>query len=298
MTKSRRPKNTAQADFFDRAMANGWTVTSRGWPTFFVQRADKIIAVEVVSSKGRKLRADKQHVVRALQASGIECFLWSPDGGFTSLAESATLPDPLGERGDVVDPSSTEGGSRGNGAEPFPSPPSPPSRDGSESVREAVDRVWASFVLHMRPSSTIAGEEERKIIRAALKVASEKECCEAIEGCRLSDYHMGSNPRNKKYNTISHILRGKRGKRTTREQIDMLRDIREKAIDAGGSLVSSTDPAVVAQKKDDVRRGFRLKGDPEAQRKAEAAEQWLKERGIPTRRRADGYPIWQGGGNA
>lgn len=297
MAKTRRPKNEAQGRFFDLAINKGWSVTTRGWPTFFAEKDGEMIGVEVVSSAGRKLRTDKQAVVRALQAAGIKCFLWSPEEGFTSLAESATLPDALGGKGGSSSSLTTRGGSGGPGAQPFDSPPQPTSRDGSQATREAVDEIWACFVLHMKPSSTIAGEEERKIIRAALKVASVQECKEAIEGCRASAYHMGDNPQGRRYNTISHILRGKRGKRTAREQIDMLRDIREKAIASGTAVVSSVDPALVGQRKDDVRRGFRLKGDPEAQERAKAAEQWLKEHGIQTHRRADGYPLWPSGGN-
>lgn len=297
MAKSRRPKNIAQGEFFDLALSEGWSLTGRGWPTFFVQRADKIIVVEVVSSKGRKLRTDKAHVMRELQAKGFDCYLWSPDGGFTSFTDSGTVTDPLGGKGGVVDPSTREGSGEG-AAPPFDTPSVPASRDGSQETREKVDRIWNSYVLHMKPASTLAGDEERKIIRDALKVASEQECCEAIEGCRASDYHMGSNPQQKKYNTLSHILRGKRGKRTTREQIDMMRDIRGKAVASGHSVVSSVDPAIVGQKKNEVRRGHQLKGDPEAVERAAAAEQWLREQGIDTQRRADGYPLWPTGGNA
>ncbi len=298
MAKSRRPKNLVQAQFFEHAVKHGWELTSRGWPTFFLQRAGKIVAIEVLSSKGRNLRQDKEPVMRALAAAGIECFTWSPDGGFKSFPESDTVAAAQGERGVAVDPSTTEGGSRGNAPQlPFDAPPGPPSRDGTDQKRQEVDEVWGSYVLLMQPTSTIAGEEERKIIRAALKVASVKECKEAIEGCRSSDYHMGNNPQGRKYNTLSHILRGKRGKRTTREQIDMLREIRDKAVAAGHAVVTSVDPAIVAQRKDDVRRGFRLKGDPEAQQRAEAAKKWLAEHGIPTEYKPDGYPIWPSGGN-
>jgi len=228
-----------------------------------------------------------------LETLGIECYTWSPEKGFTRFQASDNLAAASGGKGgDVTSP--TEGGSRGN--EPFDSPPLPASR-GNQAVREQVDRIWAAFVKHMEPTATIAGEEERKIIRAALKVASEDECCHAIEGCRLSNYHMGENPQGRKYNTISHILRGKRGKKTTREQIDMFLDIRGKAIASGRSVSSSADPAIVGQKKDEVRRGHRLKGSPEAQRNAKAAEKWLAEQGIVTQRKPDGYPIWPSGGN-
>jgi hypothetical protein len=298
VAKSRRPKNLAQAQFFDLAMKNGFTLTSRGWPTFFVQKAGRTVAVEVVSSKGRKLREDKKLVVAALQAAGIECFLWSPEEGFTSLADSDTVAPPLGERGDEVSPSTTGEGSGERGAVSlFETPATQPSRDGSTTRREEVDEVWACYVLKMKPTSTVAGEEERKIIRNALKVASVRECKEAIEGCALSDWHMGNNPQGVKYNKLSNILRGKRGKKTTREQIDMLREKLAQAVAAGHAVNSSVDPALVSKAKDDVRRGFRLKGDPDAVKQAEASERWLAEHGIPTQRRADGYPIWPSGGN-
>lgn len=246
------------------------------------------MVVEVLSSKSRKLRKDKDHIVRELRKHGIDCYTWSPDQGFTPLHGSASFAFPLG-------------GGKGEGGcsspEKTSEPPGGERGPGERGRSEAADRVWATFVRIMNPASALCGDEERKIVLAALKVATERECIEAIEGCRASGYHMGDNPRGRKYNTISHILRGKRGKRTTREQIDMLRDIREKAIASGTAVMSSIDPALVGQRKDDVRRGFRLKGDPEAQKRAQAAEQWLKEHGVKTHRRADGYPLWPSGGN-
>lgn len=293
----RRPKNIAEGQFYDLAVEKGWDITNRGWPDFFLEKDGQLICVEVKPSQNSNLRSPQRRIMSALSAYGIPCYMWSPDGGFEVVQPSATVR-PQGERG--LGSSNTPRNSEDPQTPttpPFDSPKLPPSRDGTEERRAEVDRIWACYVQYMTPRQTRAGEDERKIIRAALKVANATECCQAIEGCAASGYHMGDNPRRRKYNKISHILKGKHGRKTTREQIDMFLDIREKAVASGTAVLTSVDPALVAQRKDDVRRGFRLKGDPDAQRRAEAAEKWLKEHGVPTQRRADGYPLWLSGGN-
>lgn len=168
---------------------------------------------------------------------------------------------------------------------------------GRAEARAAVDEVLAHYVDVMQPRASTFGEEERREVRAALKVRTVSQCKEAIDGNKASGYHQGENDREKKYNSISHIFRGKKGRRTRAENIDMFRDIARKARAATGTLRTDIDPAIVSAKKEEVRRAHRLRDDEEAARRGAEAIRWLADSGIETRRRSDGYPIWpdQGG---
>lgn len=144
------------------------------------------------------------------------------------------------------------------------------------------------------------GEEDRREVRAALEIASVLEIKDAIQGNKFSDYHQGANPQQKKYNSLSHIIRGKQGRRTRRENIDMFREIFQKAQVASGGIkaaASGADPAIIKTRKEEVRRAHRLAHDQEAQERGRRAEEWLLEQGIPTHRKPDGYPIWPQGGS-
>ena len=163
---------------------------------------------------------------------------------------------------------------------------------GGESVSAEIDAVLAHYVDVMVPRDSTFGEEERREVRASLKVRTVSQCKEAIDGNRASGYHQGENDREKKYNRISHIFRGKKGRRTRAENIDMFREIAAKAKATTGTIRSDVDPAIVATKKEEVRRGHRLPGEAEAVRRTADAERWLREHGVETRRRSDGYPIW------
>jgi hypothetical protein len=92
-----------------------------------------------------------------------------------------------------------------------------------------IERVWARYVERMSPRRKEPDAEQRRIIAGALKVASAQECCQAVDGCAASDFHMKRGAyegrSGARYNTLSHVLRGKRGGRTTREQIDYLIDL-------------------------------------------------------------------------
>lgn len=123
-----------------------------------------------------------------------------------------------------------------------------------EDTPARVQRVWACFVDTHQPRRKEAGAEERKIISAALKVATVEECCQAIMGNKRSAFHQGHNDRSRKYNRISQILKGRQGKETTRERIDYFIDL----YSAGGgdtAAVTSEAQFKIDNLKDRVRRG-------------------------------------------
>ena len=139
--------------------------------------------------------------------------------------------------------------------------------------------------------------QERKVILAALKVASPDELIISINECWKSDFHMKrreyQDRDGQRYDKLTQIIKGRQGKETTRERIDFWLE-RAETSGVAGSGVPSADPAVIARRKQDVQRGHRLSGDPKAVEKAEEAEAWLKKYGIETiREREDGYPTFR-----
>lgn len=163
--------------------------------------------------------------------------------------------------------------------------------DHAPSPREitaAVDAVWAHYCNVMHPRSNVADSEQRRLIRDALKISPRTassnglegpvaELCRAIDGCAASPFHMGDNDRGKKYNRISNIFKGKRGGRTTREQIDMFLEIAEKA--GSQSDVPAASAGRVQAARRDVLDGWEYPSDEVVVARAEEAKAWLLEQG-------------------
>lgn len=76
-------------------------------------------------------------------------------------------------------------------------PPSPPSSD-----EDQIATVWATY-LEVFGSRFVLDARRRKIIRDALKVRTTVECCAAIDGLAVSDYHVQH-----EYRDISYALKG------------------------------------------------------------------------------------------
>jgi hypothetical protein len=146
-----------------------------------------------------------------------------------------------------------------------------------KGLSAAIDEVWASYVIAMRPRNTTAGPEERKIINEALKVATVAECKGAIEGNRSSAYHQGENDRRRKYNSLSQILKAKQGRYTTRERIDFFLDLARTP--PKGGFNPTGDRASIAQAKQDVLDGWQFPGDALVVSKGEEAAAWLAQQG-------------------
>ena len=79
-----RPLNDAEAEFFDRMKAAGWTCTKRGWPDFFCFNGQGEVCCGEVKPKGIcRLKKEQAVVMKFLQSKGIKCYKWTPDDGFT-----------------------------------------------------------------------------------------------------------------------------------------------------------------------------------------------------------------------
>lgn len=147
-------------------------------------------------------------------------------------------------------------------------------------VAEQIRAIWAFYVETMKPRRTELDPQTAAVIRDALKVANSEECIGAIRGCSKSSHHMGDNDRGKKYNTISHILRGKRGIRTTREQIDLMLTYDDERDSA--ALPSGVSAQILAAKRA-VRQYAPFTANSHAQQLATAAMDKLTRFDITTR---------------
>lgn len=150
---------------------------------------------------------------------------------------------------------------------------------GGERKFDPALEVWKHYAQVMKPRDGGLHDQERKLINQALKVATLDECKRAIDGCYASDFHMKRNGKgaSRKYNRISDILKGKQGKKTTREQIDMFLEIAERSGVKSG--VASVDPGRLRSAKRDVWDAQEFPGDARIVERAQAARQWLAEQG-------------------
>lgn len=305
MKQGRRPKNPVEAAFFDLAAEAGWHLTQRGWPSFFLQRGDAIICVQVEPPGRKNMRPESARLQGFLAALGVPCYRWSPDAGLAPVGEGGLgvgvelredAVRALEELSVIPTSASTEGVVGGGSAQqalPGAEGESPSSPSRSETSR-AIDRVWAAYVEAMNPRKKVAGDGERLIIRKALKEGTVEELILCIKACAASDYHMKrgrhSNREGGKYNALGKILtpRPRLGE-TQRSRIDWWLD---RANSAGAPGIPSADSAIVNQRQIEVQRGYNS-DDPEMVEKAEKAQAWLAEHGIETVRREDGYPVFR-----
>ena len=70
---------------------------------------------------------------------------------------------------------------------------------------EEVFNHWKT-VMNKRPT-VVLDEHRRQNIGAAIHDYGIQACKQAIEGCSMSDFHMGRNKQNKRYDNIELILR-------------------------------------------------------------------------------------------
>jgi hypothetical protein len=98
-------------------------------------------------------------------------------------------------------------------------------RDGSGSSdcnSTVVEEIWDFYVSCLKPPTTELGPSQRKVIEEALKVASAKDCCQAIRGLSRDDWRQKRNESadrpGERLWQIHHALQGKKGE-TNRERI-------------------------------------------------------------------------------
>lgn len=169
-------------------------------------------------------------------------------------------------------------------AVPTPNPRVEPEVESESSTQTTlipapVDEVLAHYVSVMKPRWSVAkaGDDVRKLVRDALKVATVDELKLAIDGCARSPYHMGTNPQRKRYNSLSHIMKARReaqmpngnriAPRTLREAIDYFIDLSQTPASRSHSSDASAKLSADARERLDanVRRIERMLANPVAQ---------------------------------
>lgn len=159
-----------------------------------------------------------------------------------------------------------------------PEPVEPAATPAEEAALPSpVLAVWERYVAAMKPRHKTLDAERRRVIQGALKVATVEECQRAIAGCLASDWHMGRDPQTsgRTYKQLSHILKGKRGGRTTREQIDFFIELADRA-----SGQPQVDAARLQRAKAAVLAAWEFPRDERAQVVGAAARKWLAEHGV------------------
>lgn len=97
-------------------------------------------------------------------------------------------------------------------------------------AEDSIQEVFNYWVLVHKSESRrkpALDSDRRFFIALAIHDYGIQECKEAIDGCRLSDFHMGRNKQGKKYNDIKLILRGA-------EQIERFLDLYDKNYEPDG----------------------------------------------------------------
>lgn len=225
---------------------------------------------KMVHLDGMFLKTNEGVVVGRLISLEVEMFVEDLWGTFKE-GESFTS----GERTTSQGSAGLEGGGGGNQIEP-----------------DDALAVWAVYVATMKPrgvTDQVLPAQERKLINEALKVATVQECSTAIRGCFASDFHMQrgryANAKGRRYNRLSDILRGKQGKRTTRESIDLFIEYTAKS--GGQSSGTSVDAAKLRQAKQAVRDHAEFPGDENVADRGRRAEAWLIQQGFTVSREGE-----------
>ena len=81
--KSKKTKNSAEAQCYEKLEANGWNVMHRGWPDFFCTRDGELCCVEVKPNARTHAGRYQNAILHELASRGIPCYVWSPKAGFT-----------------------------------------------------------------------------------------------------------------------------------------------------------------------------------------------------------------------
>lgn len=74
-------------------------------------------------------------------------------------------------------------------------------------IQEVFDHWVQTFRSSGRGPTPVLSDKRKSKISNAIKDYGVQTCLEAISGCALSDWHMGENPRRKKYDDIELIFR-------------------------------------------------------------------------------------------
>lgn len=78
------------------------------------------------------------------------------------------------------------------------------------NIEEDARTIWDTWAQNhwvKKGKTPVLTLQRLEIIRTAIISYGLNSCVDAIIGCKESEWHMGSNPRGKKYNSLELILR-------------------------------------------------------------------------------------------
>jgi hypothetical protein len=84
----------------------------------------------------------------------------------------------------------------------------------AESDVNQVYQYWCSVMRPGRKRVPSLDHKRELVVRAAIADYGLEDCMKAIDGCAASDWHMGRNPGNKRYDDLELIFRNQK-------QVDM-----------------------------------------------------------------------------
>jgi hypothetical protein len=167
--------------------------------------------------------------------------------------------------------------------EPSIEPSIEPSRASAE-----IAQVWSTYEATFPRKRIKLGDRERRVIRAALRVRSAAECCEAVEGLARDEWCMGHKPR--PYDAIGYAL-GAVGKESAEERIDrMVAQARQASVGQGkGSSevssylrlldsVPSGQREIVRAHVNTILQCNSQPNSPTLTQRAEVSARWLRDR--------------------
>lgn len=230
--------------------------------------AEEFCAPELALLKVERRRTEASHsmtnVWTLLEPLEIGGEAASPGGGESGAGEGGEAGSPLTRNSNV-----------GSGTDASGDPQTSVKKKLLED-EETVFQKWLS--LCDRDGYTVRKRElspsRRRLIAGGLKEATVEECCTALEGLFASSWH-----KSKGYHDLSHAFGwSPQDKRSLREKIDGHIDEAERA-GAGVRRVTSDQEATLARAKDAVRAQAAYPGNDTAQKKGQAAREWLREHG-------------------
>lgn len=88
----RRPINKAEGAFYDLMGEHNWEVTKKGWPDFACFKDGRLVLVEIKPKRSHRLKLWQSKLMLELVKNGVQCYRWSPDGGFEPILEHVKFP--------------------------------------------------------------------------------------------------------------------------------------------------------------------------------------------------------------
>lgn len=221
----------------------------------------------------------------------------------TEKPEKSRSESPIYREPSSVEPSSTtavaNSGQETDNPQTKPGdgpPPAPPSKGASGrggkkqttlDVGEdaGVEEVWDHYCVEFEPARPALTPSRVRSIRKGFKEGFTTEDLKlAVTGLRKwREQHKGDT-------SISSIFKTYPGGQSLADRISFFIEVAESS--GGGGSFPSADPAIVEQRKTEVRRGHRSEDEGTVETATEA-ENWLSEHGIETVREEDGYPTFR-----